>query len=92
MKLRFLALLWILLSSTLLSTHVSTRAETTVGRVVQCVQEERYDNDVARQSEYWQFRDDTNAASETYVVDYLLGTPVCSRIVTDLSRNVVYYQ
>lgn len=91
MKQRFLALLWILIS-TLLSTNVNTRAETSVGQVVQCVQEERYGNEVARQSEYWQFRDNANAASETYIVDYLLSTPVCSRIVSDLSRNVVYYQ
>ncbi|WP_162909900.1 hypothetical protein [Aggregatilinea lenta] len=61
------------------------------GSVTLCVQTEFYGDQIARSADFWNFLSDDGNAQSIYVVEHLTQQPVCSQILVDNVRSVVYH-
>ena len=88
------ALLLVLLVGLIPAQHTAARqsaAFPAVGRVVYCQQQAAYGDETVRSADYWLFDSDDDIYQDLYVVENLLDVRVCSRILIDRSREVVYH-
>lgn len=69
-----------------------THAEPYQGQILLCTQTEYYGDQIVRAADYWQFQSHDGNAAEIYVIEHILETSVCSQIIIDHSRSVVYHK
>lgn len=89
---RFKVVLIIVLTILIGYVNLEGAMQASAMRVLRCVQHDRYGNEVSRSAEYLQFQDVEANVNETYIVDMILGTAVCNRVVRDLNREAIYVQ